>query len=118
MELTQAQLERFHERLFLAKEIAEHVLAESKAGVRGVEASGGTIGRLTRMDAIQVQSMSKLSRSQLDVRLQQINAALRAWDSGHYGRCNRCKGQISFMRLDALPEAPLCLRCQEQLERS
>lgn len=116
--MTPEQLETFHQRLVSAKAAAEAVMNHSAAGVKGVEVSGSGIGRLARMDAIQMQAMSKMNRAQLSVRLQQIDSALSAFDAGHYGRCNRCKESIEVARLEALPEAPLCMACQESVERS
>lgn len=114
--LTENQLELLMERLLAAKLTAKHLLnPESIEGK--VEVSGSSIGRLTRIDAIQMQAMSQLSRGQLAVRLQQIEAALAAFDAGRYGFCNRCQGFIGSDRLEALPEAPLCLSCQEQIEQ-
>lgn len=115
-ELTDEQIEDFRERLLAAKESAE-LLLEQTAGEAPVETSGSTIGRLSRMDAIQVQAMSQMSRRQLDIRLQQINAALAAIDKGDYGVCRLCKSPIGFGRLQALPEAPFCVDCQEGVER-
>ncbi|HVS31581.1 MAG TPA: TraR/DksA C4-type zinc finger protein, partial [Thermoanaerobaculia bacterium] len=74
------------------------------------------IGRLSRMDAIQVQAMSQMSRRQLDVRLQQIDASLAALEAGTYGLCRHCKEPIALTRLEALPEAPFCIDCQEGFE--
>lgn len=82
-----------------------------------MEISGSTIGRLTRMDALQVQGMEQLSRHQIDIRRQQIEAALAAIEAGSYGSCRHCAGPISLERLEALPEAPFCVDCQERSER-
>ena len=117
-DLTQVQLDDFRERLVATRQAADAVMNHSAEGVTGVEVSGSAIGRLTRMDAIALQAMSKMNRAQLSVRLQQIDAALRALDAGRYGKCNRCKQDIELERLQALPEAPLCLDCQEAVELS
>ncbi len=114
--LTKEQLRDFHERLLASQAAAEALLAQPNDGVASVETSGGTIGRLTRIDAIQLQGMSELNRGQLHVRLAQIKAALAAFDAGRFGQCNRCKDWIAIERLEALPEAPLCMPCQEAVE--
>lgn len=114
--LTPDQLELFQQRLLEAKTAAENLLGSTAGDKRPVEASGSTIGRLSRMDAIQVQAMSQMSRRQLDIRLQQIVNALAALDSGKYGLCRQCKEPIGLPRLEALPEAPFCLDCQEGFE--
>ncbi|HUP49335.1 MAG TPA: TraR/DksA family transcriptional regulator [Thermoanaerobaculia bacterium] len=113
--LTPEQLDDFRERLLAAKASAEALLGKT-AGEKPVEASGSTIGRLSRMDAIQVQAMTQMSRRQLEIRLQQIDAALAALDAGTYGTCRQCKEPLGLARLEALPEAPLCVDCQEALE--
>ena len=114
-DLTAQQLEHFHELLLQAKASVEALLNQDAFG-KPVEASGATIGRLTRMDAIQVQAMSSMSRHQLDIRRRQIDAALETFQRGTYGLCRECKGMISLQRLEALPEAPFCLGCQESFE--
>lgn len=114
--LTPQQLTDFRQRLLAAKASAEELLGQTAGDNRPVEASGSTIGRLSRMDAIQVQAMSQMSRRQLDIRLQQIGAALAALDAGNYGVCRSCKEPINLPRLEALPEAPFCVDCQEGFE--
>jgi DnaK suppressor protein len=50
--------------------------------------------------------------------LQALDAALARLDAGHYGLCTDCGVAIPKARLDAAPEAPRCLSCQTQAERS
>ena len=114
--LTPEQLEQFRERLVEAKAAAAALLGRTAGDKRPVEASGSTIGRLSRMDAIQVQAMSQMSRRQLELRVQQIQASLAALDAGKYGLCRQCKEPIGLARLEALPEAPFCIDCQEGFE--
>lgn len=114
--LTTEELDHFRRRLLDAKASAEALLIRGAAGEQQVEASGQTIGRLTRMDALQVQAMSQMSRHQLEIRLKQIDAALKAWDAGRYGVCRECQGPIKTARLEVLPEAPFCMPCQESFE--
>lgn len=76
-----------------------------------------TVGRLSRMDAIQVHAMAKMNRSQLQIRLRQYDAALAAFERDNYGICRECKEPISLARLEAVPEAPFCMACQESFER-
>ncbi|MGV1009664.1 MAG: TraR/DksA family transcriptional regulator [Dermatophilaceae bacterium] len=44
--------------------------------------------------------------------LSEIDAALRRLDDGSYGMCERCGEPIRWERLDLLPMARLCGRCQ------
>jgi RNA polymerase-binding protein DksA len=46
-------------------------------------------------------------------KLRLIDAALDRLAAGEYGACLTCGGPISPRRLDAIPWAALCIRCQE-----
>ena len=48
--------------------------------------------------------------------LQQVRDALGRLDDGTYGKCESCQEPIDPARLEALPYATLCLRCQQRLE--
>ena len=47
----------------------------------------------------------------------QVEDALRRLDEGTYGNCEECGATIPRARLDALPFARFCIRCQEAIER-
>lgn len=49
-------------------------------------------------------------------RLRRIEEALERIDAGTFGICLRCGETISPERLEAVPEAPLCLLCREYEE--
>lgn len=49
-------------------------------------------------------------------RLDQVHAALQRIDEGTYGICTRCGGEINPERLNALPYAEHCVRCQRRDE--
>ena len=46
-----------------------------------------------------------------------ITGALLRLDEGKYGVCVRCGDEIDTDRLDALPEAAMCVACAEQAEQ-
>lgn len=48
-----------------------------------------------------------------ELRVQAINEALERIRQGTYGKCGKCKGDIPLKRLEAYPEASLCLKCRE-----
>jgi RNA polymerase-binding transcription factor DksA len=52
----------------------------------------------------------------LDTRLKQVEHALARLDAGKYGTCERCERPIAKERLDAMPEATLCIDCKSELE--
>lgn len=48
--------------------------------------------------------------------LGEIDEALRRMDDGTYGTCERCGKNIGYDRLDALPQASLCMECKVLVE--
>ena len=49
--------------------------------------------------------------------LRGVDAALDRLRDGQYGRCRRCRGEISEQRLRALPFAVCCQECETARER-
>lgn len=45
--------------------------------------------------------------------LAQIDHALTRMDQGSYGMCEQCGNPIAAKRLEFLPQATLCMSCQE-----
>ena len=76
-----------------------------------------SVGRLSRMDAMQQQSMAVEERRRRQVRGQQVSAALAAVEEGTYGMCRSCEEPIGYRRLKARPESPFCVPCVGQRER-
>jgi DnaK suppressor protein len=52
----------------------------------------------------------------MKIQLERIKRALHRLDSGTYGVCLECDAAISPKRLKAVPEAELCVDCQEAQE--
>lgn len=48
--------------------------------------------------------------------LSQVESALERMEKGTYGFCQRCGEEIDYARLEAIPYATLCIRCQQHLE--
>ena len=53
----------------------------------------------------------------LERKLGDIDAALRSIEKGQYGTCERCGQAIELERLEVKPDATLCLKCQQEVER-
>jgi RNA polymerase-binding transcription factor DksA len=52
----------------------------------------------------------------LEREAEQVEAALQAREHGTYGICQECGRRIPAQRLQARPEATLCVQCQRRLE--
>jgi DnaK suppressor protein len=82
-----------------------------------VELDQARIGRLSRMDAMQSQAMSKETGRRRRNTLLQIEAALQRIADGDYGYCQECGENIAPARLEVDPSARLCIQCASALER-
>ncbi|MES2319447.1 MAG: TraR/DksA family transcriptional regulator [Pseudomonadota bacterium] len=49
--------------------------------------------------------------------LRSLRYALAKFDDGSYGQCEECGKPIGFSRLQARPEARLCIACQTRVEK-
>ena len=80
-------------------------------GQRIVALDQQSVGRLSRMDAMQQQEMAKatqLRRNQLKIR---IAAALARLEQGEFGYCIQCGDKIAKLRLENDPTVASCLAC-------
>ncbi len=70
-----------------------------------------SVGRLSRLDSMQVQAMAKAADARRAQEIRRIDAALVRVASGEYGYCVACGEAIAPGRLDADPAAPRCADC-------
>ena len=104
------RLEHFHARLEgIRVEIQDDLDASKEAS--GVVELDTSIGRLSRMDAMQNQQMALELRRRQEQQLQRIANALKRMDKGTYGLCGKCKQPIAEDRLEVSPDVVMCVRC-------
>ena len=83
-----------------------------------VELDQTRVGRLSRMDALQAQAMSKETGRRRRQKLLQIDAALRRIEEDDYGYCQECGEDIAPARLEVDPAVLLCISCASAKELS
>ena len=76
-----------------------------------VELDQTRMGRLSRMDAMQAQAMSKETGRRRRQKLLQIDAALQRIEEDDYGYCQECGEDIAPARLEVDPTVRLCISC-------
>lgn len=76
-----------------------------------VELDQTTVGRLSRMDALQNQAMALETDRRRHVELQHIDAALSRIEDGTFGECQNCGEEIAAKRLEIEPTAAICIDC-------
>ena len=116
-ELTGAERDELRDVLEASKAELQRVLDLSRESGAPV-ALDTSIGRLTRVDALQQQSMAQATIRASELRLSQVMAALGRMERQAYGDCLGCGEPIALARLRVRPEATLCLGCQDARERS
>jgi RNA polymerase-binding transcription factor len=85
--------------------------AETSSERAPVELDQQAVGRLSRMDALQVQAMALEASRRRKGELRRITAALARIDEGEFGYCLECGEEIAARRLELDPTAPLCIGC-------
>ncbi len=101
------------------KTILEAKKAESAASLRNrdeiaIEKAADAI------DEVQLAGERELAIRNLDresILLRNVRAALARIADGSFGTCLHCEEDISPKRLNAVPWAPFCIRCQEAADR-
>ncbi len=102
----------FYRRLLEQRREEIRVMLEmSKDSARPVELDQASVGRLTRMDAMQAQAMALAVERRRTAELNMIGAALRRIEDGDYGYCIDCEEAISPSRLEFNPAVLTCVHC-------
>jgi len=75
-----------------------------------------SVGRVSRIDAMQRQAMAIASGNRRTLRIKALEAALRRAETGEYGYCAICGEPIAAKRLKANPTAYICIACAQSAE--
>jgi len=87
--------------------------AEEAGKAEPPESLDGTIGRLSRQDAMLHYEMERAAERAAEKRLYLLRQALERMDRGTYGKCLCCGGGIPDERLREIPETPVCAGCPD-----
>ena len=91
------------------KETEEYL--ESSKDSAGIVELDTSIGRLSRMDAMQSQQMAKELRRRKEEELRGFQSALNRMEKGWYGKCGLCQKPIAEERLEIFPDVLTCVNC-------
>ncbi|GAA0487268.1 TraR/DksA C4-type zinc finger protein [Parasphingorhabdus litoris] len=98
--------------LLLQRQAELKALDEEAAGWSDtVELDQQSVGRLSRMDAMQQQEMAQAEARRRVHDLARIDIALNRIDEDEYGWCAECGEPIAYKRLEIDPAAALCIGC-------
>lgn len=105
------QLDSFRQKLLQLQAGLSELQDTGDEAAKVVELDQTSVGRLSRMDALQGQAMSRERGRRRVLELQKIAAALRRIDAGDYGCCLACDEPIAPQRLALDPAVTLCIEC-------
>ncbi len=102
-------------------------LLDKKRGLTEAYKKNTTYGRLTDDEGTQdladkassaytKEFLYSLSNTDREI-LQQVDQALHRLNRGKYGTCVECGEELNRKRLEAVPWASHCLKCQEKIEK-
>ena len=101
----------FLKRLEEKKLTLKNLIVSAKNSTEVVELDQTKIGRLSRMDAIQRQSMAIEMERRREVDLRRIEAAIERLKSGDFGCCITCDEEIPLKRLEFDAACTTCVTC-------
>lgn len=104
----------FRQKLLLRR---EELLAEDRLSAEGrapVTLEQDSVGRLSRIDAVQVQAMALAQARRRKSERGAIDAALQRIDAGEFGYCLKCGDDIAPARLEHSPAVSTCIECAKQ----
>jgi DnaK suppressor protein len=103
--------DKARERLLALRDEIRAASRQSEADRAPVALDQQSVGRLSRIDALQQQAMAQAAERARGRELQRIDAALRRIEEGEYGWCAECGEAIAERRLEIDPCATLCVKC-------
>lgn len=111
--MDKSEVEKYRQHLLRLKSELEALAESSKESTRPVELDQPSVGRLSRMDAMQGQQMALETARRRQQQLLRIEGALRRIEAGDFGYCFVCGEEIGAGRLSIDPAATRCVDCLE-----
>ena len=112
-ELTKQDISNYKSQLLARKQVMLDAEATLQQAGAVVELDQTRMGRLSRMDALQGQAMSKALQQRNKQQLTEVEAALKRIEQGDFGYCQRCDEMIACQRLDISPAVKHCIKCAD-----
>lgn len=109
--LSPDQLSDLREELLRALSRLDRSLKTMQRTSKPVVLDQTSVGRLSRIDAMQNQGITRELQARDGARRAQIEEALRRLRAGEYGQCTGCGESIPYERLLVFPETMTCGRC-------
>ena len=106
--------EKFRAKLEALKAELENQADDTSAADRApVELDQQSVGRLSRIDAMQVQAMALATEQRRKAELARVTAALERLGTDEFGYCEICGEAIAPARLEHNPAVTTCIGCAD-----
>ncbi|PKO26465.1 MAG: molecular chaperone DnaK [Betaproteobacteria bacterium HGW-Betaproteobacteria-9] len=105
------EIEQFRARLLTEQRETVEAIQQAQRSAAPVELDQSSVGRVSRIDALQQQALAKGLLERLTIRKRKVEAALARFDSRTYGLCCACHGDVELERLNADPAVVFCQEC-------
>jgi DnaK suppressor protein len=111
--MTQEEREEFRAKLTVMQNEIRAVSLSAAQNLKPVMFDQTSVGRVSRVDAMQLQQMSQETARRRQQLLVKIEGALRRIESERFGLCFLCEMEIDLRRLGADPTITRCRDCVE-----
>ena len=105
------EIKKLQNELIKVRLEIEHLSLITKLERKPVQLAQTAIGRLTRMDAMQVQAIQIETARRRELEIKRINVALDRIEKGDFGLCKSCGFEIAPKRLKNDPTVTTCVEC-------
>ncbi len=109
--MNDTQIEHFRK---LLDEMRQRLIAQDEIAQdsqKTVVLDQQSVGRLSRMDALQQQAMANATQTRRGQQSLRIDAALRRMKEAEFGYCADCGEDIPIKRLELDPTVVTCVSC-------
>ncbi len=100
------------EKIIVEIEITEKRISEYKELTKPI-APDCAVGRVSRMDAINNNSINQAALRKNEEKLKNLNYMLSKINDDDFGLCAKCKQEIPFQRLLIIPQSRFCVNCSQ-----
>lgn len=115
--MNEKELNHFRQKLMEKRSELINAVQKSESYGREADGDGEAMDIVDKASSSYTKEfMFSLSNSDRQL-IQMVRAALGRIDQGNYGECESCGEEVERKRLEAVPWARLCLKCQEREER-
>jgi DnaK suppressor protein len=110
--MDETQKKEIHKKLLHEIDNTQKKIAEYTELCKPI-APENSIGRISRMDAINNKSVVEAALREAENKMQQLQVMQHKIKDADFGMCNKCKQHIPLGRLMIRPHSKFCVNCAQ-----